>query len=167
MKQRVVGAIALACQPRLLIADEPTTSLDVTIQAQYLDLLKDLQRESGMAMVFITHDFGVVAKMCDRVCVLYAGQIVESAPVRTLLQRPSHWYTRALLDSVPQLHTKAERLISIAGAPPRVDARPPGCRFAPRCTHAQARCHSESPRPQALDGEHTVSCWYPRDVASP
>jgi oligopeptide/dipeptide ABC transporter ATP-binding protein len=167
MKQRVVGAIALACQPRLLIADEPTTSLDVTIQAQYLDLLKDLQRESGMAMVFITHDFGVVAKMCDRVCVLYAGQIVESAPVRTIFHRPAHWYTRALLDSVPQLHTKAERLISIAGTPPRVDARPTGCRFAPRCSNAQPRCHSETPPMQVLAAEHTVSCWYPREVATP
>jgi oligopeptide/dipeptide ABC transporter ATP-binding protein len=167
MKQRVVGAIALACEPRLLIADEPTTSLDVTIQAQYLDLLKDLQRESGMAMLFITHDFGVVAKMCDRVCVLYAGQIVESAPVRTLFQHPAHWYTRALLDSVPQLQTKVERLISIAGTPPRVDARPTGCRFAPRCANAQTRCHNEMPPVQAIGSEHTVSCWYPREEAAP
>jgi oligopeptide/dipeptide ABC transporter ATP-binding protein len=167
MKQRVVGAIALACEPRLLIADEPTTSLDVTIQAQYLDLLKDLQRASGMAMVFITHDFGVVAKMCDRVCVLYAGQIVECAPVRTIFQRPAHWYTRALLDSVPQLSTKAERLISIAGTPPRVDSRPLGCRFAPRCANAQTRCHSEMPTAQTVATEHSVSCWYPREVAAP
>jgi oligopeptide/dipeptide ABC transporter ATP-binding protein len=162
MKQRVVGAIALACEPRLLIADEPTTSLDVTIQAQYLDLLKDLQRESNMAMVFITHDFGVVARMCDRVCVLYAGQIVESAPVQTLFKNPAHWYTRALLDSVPQLHHKAERLISIAGTPPKVDARPSGCRFAPRCPNVQARCHTEAPPMQAVAEGHTALCWYPR-----
>jgi oligopeptide/dipeptide ABC transporter ATP-binding protein len=167
MKQRVVGAIALACEPRLLIADEPTTSLDVTIQAQYLELLKDLQRESGMAMVFITHDFGVVAKMCDRVCVLYAGQIVEIGPVRTIFERPAHWYTRALLDSVPQLQTKAERLISIDGTPPIADARPTGCRFAPRCAHAQARCHSEAPPTQAIAPGHTALCWYPRGAVVP
>jgi oligopeptide/dipeptide ABC transporter ATP-binding protein len=162
MKQRVVGAIALACEPRLLIADEPTTSLDVTIQAQYLNLLKDLQRESGMAMMFISHDFGVVAKMCDRVCVLYAGQIVETAPVRTIFQRPAHWYTRALLDSVPQLHAKAERLISIAGTPPKADARPSGCRFAPRCPNVQARCRTEAPPMQAVASDHSALCWYPR-----
>ena len=162
MKQRVVGAIALACEPRLLIADEPTTSLDVTLQAQYLDLLKDLQRESGMAMVFITHDFGVVAKMCDRVCVLYAGQIVETAPVRTIFKQPAHWYTRALLDSVPQLHRRAERLISIAGAPPRTDERPTGCRFAPRCPNVQTRCRSEAPPQQVIGPGHTALCWYPR-----
>lgn len=161
MKQRVVGAIALACEPRLLIADEPTTSLDVTIQAQYLNLLQELQRESGMAMVFITHDFGVVAKMCDRVCVLYAGQIVESAPVRVIFDKPAHWYTRALLNSVPQLQTKAERLISIAGAPPKAEERPAGCRFAPRCPHAQPRCHVEAPPMQSIDTTRSARCWYP------
>jgi len=166
MKQRVVGAIALACQPRLLIADEPTTSLDVTIQAQYLDLLKDIQRESGMSMVFITHDFGVVARMCDRVCVLYAGQIVESAPVRTIFKNPAHWYTRALLDSVPQLHTKAERLISIAGTPPQADSRSRGCRFASRCTNAQARCLIEPPPLQEIAANHSALCWYPRESAT-
>jgi len=162
MKQRVVGAIALACEPRLLIADEPTTSLDVTLQAQYLELLKDLQRESGMSMVFITHDFGVVAKMCDRVCVLYAGQIVETAPARSIFNQPAHWYTRALLDSVPQLNARAERLISIAGSPPKADERPSGCRFAPRCPNAQARCHAEAPTQQTLGAGHSVLCWYPR-----
>ncbi len=162
MKQRVVGAIALACEPRLLIADEPTTSLDVTLQAQYLDLLKDLQRDAGMAMIFITHDFGVVAKMCDRVCVLYAGQIVESAAVRDIFRAPAHWYTKALLDSIPRLHTKTERLISIAGSPPKVDERPNGCRFASRCPQAQAKCHDNTPPVQSLGDGHVARCWYPR-----
>jgi oligopeptide/dipeptide ABC transporter ATP-binding protein len=162
MKQRVVGAIALACEPKLLIADEPTTSLDVTIQAQYLDLLKDLQNEMRMAMMFITHDFGVVAKMCDRVCVLYAGQIVETAPVRQLFRRPAHWYTQALISSVPRLRTKTERLISIAGSPPQPTERSLGCRFAPRCPNAQARCHNEAPTSKEIGPGHSVACWYPR-----
>jgi oligopeptide/dipeptide ABC transporter ATP-binding protein len=163
MKQRVVGAIALACEPRLLIADEPTTSLDVTIQAQYLDLLKDLQRELGMAMIFITHDFGVVAKMCDRVCVLYAGQVVETAPVKTIFKNSAHWYSSALIQSVPQLGAKTERLISIAGSPPKIDERSSGCRFSPRCPNAQARCHAESPPLKEIAPGHTASCWYPRE----
>lgn len=162
MKQRVVGAIALACEPRLLIADEPTTSLDVTVQAQYLDLLKDLQRESGMAMVFVTHDFGVVAKMCDRVCVLYAGQIVETASVDDIFRRPAHWYTQALLNSIPKLHSKAERLISIAGSPPTVEQRPAGCRFAPRCPQAKEKCLQEMPTLHALSPNHSALCWYPK-----
>lgn len=166
MKQRVVGAIALACEPRLLIADEPTTSLDVTIQAQYLDLLKELQRELGMSMVFITHDFGVVAKMCDRVCVLYAGRIVETAPVKTIFRNPAHWYSAALISSVPHLNIKAERLISIAGTPPKIDERSSGCRFSPRCPRAQARCHTESPPLLELAPGHTVSCWYPREASN-
>jgi oligopeptide/dipeptide ABC transporter ATP-binding protein len=166
MKQRVVGAIALACEPRLLIADEPTTSLDVTIQSQYLDLLKDLQRELGMAMVFVTHDFGVVAKMCDRVCVMYAGHIVETAPVKTIFRKPAHWYSSALIQSVPQLGTKAERLISIAGSPPKIDERPHGCRFSPRCPNAQARCHAEPPPLKEIAPGHTALCWYPRESMS-
>jgi oligopeptide/dipeptide ABC transporter ATP-binding protein len=162
MKQRVVGAIALAGRPKLLIADEPTTSLDVTIQAQYLNLLKELQSELGMAMVFITHDFGVVAAMCDRVCVMYAGQIVETVSVRDLFARAAHWYTVALIDSVPKLNAKAERLVSISGSPPRLAERAAGCRFAPRCPHAQAKCTAETPMPRALSEGHTVVCWYPR-----
>jgi oligopeptide/dipeptide ABC transporter ATP-binding protein len=136
--------------------------LDVTVQAQYLDLLKDLQRESGMAMVFITHDFGVVAKMCDRVCVLYAGEIVETAPVSEIFHRPAHWYTQALLNSIPKLHSKAERLISISGTPPKVDERPQGCRFAPRCPQAQQKCRSEKPTTQGVGSNHSVLCWYPK-----
>ena len=162
MKQRVVGAIAVACRPRLLIADEPTTSLDVTIQAQYLKLLKDLQREFGMAMLFITHDFGVVAKMCDRVCVLYAGQIIETASVREIFHAPAHWYTAALIGGIPKLGLKMARLISIPGAPPRLENMPHGCRFAPRCPNAKERCHQESPPTSALSTTHQLRCWYPR-----
>lgn len=161
MKQRVVGAISIACQPRLLIADEPTTSLDVTIQAQYLELLKELQREFGMALIFITHDFGIVAHMCDRVAVMYAGQIVESAPVRDIFDRPAHPYTAALLNAVPKLENKMERLSAIPGQPPRLDQLPVGCRFAPRCAHANEKCTSQEPPLVAADGNHSVKCWYP------
>jgi peptide/nickel transport system ATP-binding protein len=164
MKQRVVGAIALACRPRLLIADEPTTSLDVTLQAQYLSLLKSLQRDSGMSMLFITHDFGVVARMCSRVCVMYAGQIVEMADVRTLFRAPVHWYTAALIGSVPKLGRKIERLTAIAGAPPRMDAMPQGCRFASRCPNVQARCRAEAPPMTEIALGHEARCWYPRNV---
>ena len=160
MRQRVVGAIALTRAPRLLIADEPTTSLDVTIQYQFLELLKDLQKRAGMAMLFITHDFGVVAKMCDGVVVMYAGQIVEEGPVRDIFRRPRHWYTRALLDSVPTVDAAPDRLPTIPGSPPTVAARPPGCRFHPRCANAQARCRVEMP-PLGSAGDHAVRCWFP------
>src|SRR4030042_1353218 len=120
MKQRVVGAIGISCQPRLLIADEPTTSLDVTIQAQYLDLLKEIQSQFSLALIFITHDFGIVAHMCDRVAVMYAGQIVESAPVRDIFNRPAHFYTASLLKAVPKIETKMDKLLSISGQPPRL-----------------------------------------------
>jgi oligopeptide/dipeptide ABC transporter ATP-binding protein len=162
MKQRVVGAVAIACQPKLLIADEPTTSLDVTIQAQYLDLLKSLQRDSNMAMLFVTHDFGVVARMCDRVAVMYAGQIVETAPVRELFHKPAHWYTVALIGGMPKLGRKIERLISIPGSPPRLDSMPTGCRFAPRCQNAQAQCREAVPPITQVNNEHTVQCWFPK-----
>jgi oligopeptide/dipeptide ABC transporter ATP-binding protein len=162
MKQRVVGAIALACQPRLLIADEPTTSLDVTIQAQYLALLKELQRELKMAMIFITHDFGVVAAMCDRVCVLYAGQIIETGPVSTILSKPAHWYTAALVASVPRLNSKAERLVSISGSPPSVHERSGGCRFAERCPRVESKCSERAPPSMDVGLNHTAACWFPR-----
>jgi len=162
MKQRVVGAVAIACQPKLLIADEPTTSLDVTIQAQYLNLLKDLQRESNMAMMFVTHDFGVVARICDRVCVMYAGQIVETAPVRELFNNPAHWYTAALIGGVPKLGRRTERLVSIPGAPPRLENMPTGCRFAPRCANARARCREATPPVTHIDAAHEVRCWFPK-----
>lgn len=160
MKQRVVGAISISCRPRLLIADEPTTSLDVTIQAQYLELLKDLQREFGMSLIFITHDFGIVAHMCDRVAVMYAGQIVESAPVNVIFDRPAHPYTAALLNAVPKLEAMLERLVSIPGQPPRVEHLPAGCRFAPRCSRADDQCAQAEPPVQVVDSEHTVRCWH-------
>jgi oligopeptide/dipeptide ABC transporter ATP-binding protein len=160
MKQRVVGAISISCQPRLLIADEPTTSLDVTIQAQYLELLKDIQRELGVSLIFITHDFGIVANMCDRVAVMYAGQIVESAPVRDIFYRPAHHYTASLLKAVPKLETKVDRLTSIPGQPPRLDRLPAGCRFAPRCSRADDKCVQDEPPLLAMDDNHSVKCWY-------
>ncbi len=160
MKQRVVGAISISCRPRLLIADEPTTSLDVTIQAQYLELLKDIQRELGMALIFITHDFGIVANMCDRVAVMYAGQIVESAPVRNIFHRPAHHYTAALLRAVPKLETKVDRLTAIPGQPPRLDRIPAGCRFSPRCPAADGQCAQQEPPRVALEANHTVKCWH-------
>jgi len=162
MKQRVVGAVAIASQPKLLIADEPTTSLDVTIQAQYLNLLKELQRESNMAMLFVTHDFGVVARMCNRVCVMYAGQIVETALVRDLFKRAAHWYTAALIGGIPKLGRNSERLASIQGSPPRPEEMPTGCRFAPRCPNVQARCREQSPPVVKIDHAHEVRCWFPR-----
>ena len=145
MRQRVVGAIALSCRPRLLIADEPTTALDVTIQAQYLALLKDLQRETGVAMILITHDFGIVAKMCDRVAVMYAGRIVETADVRTLFAQPAHPYTRALLDALPSMEHRTARLKVIDGQPPDLRSPPAGCRFAARCGLVTAACLAEYP----------------------
>ena len=164
MRQRVVGAIALSQTPRLLIADEPTTALDVTIQYQFLELLKFLQQRSGMAMLFITHDFGVVARMCDRVAVMYAGQIVEQGPVRDIFHRPSHWYTRALLDSVPRVTSELRRLPTVAGSPPPAGARPVGCRFHPRCANAQEQCRTEPPNLQVRPG-HLVRCWSPMGAA--
>ena len=138
MKQRVVGAIAMSGHPEVLIADEPTTALDVTIQLQYLKLLKRLQQESNMAILFITHDFGVVARMCDRVAVMYAGRIVECGPVRQVFEHPSHPYTQALIASVPQLSGTIGRLATIDGQPPSMLDLPVGCRFAPRCAYADA-----------------------------
>jgi oligopeptide/dipeptide ABC transporter ATP-binding protein len=161
MKQRVVGAISISCRPRLLIADEPTTSLDVTIQAQYLELLRNLQRELGMSLIFITHDFGIVANMCDRVSVMYAGQIVENAPVRDIFYRPAHHYTASLLKAVPKLEAKIDKLISIPGQPPRLDRVPDGCRFAPRCERSQDKCQQDEPPLAPLEEGRDVKCWYP------
>ena len=138
MKQRVVGAIAIACEPKVIIADEPTTSLDVTIQAQYLRLLREIQEETNLSLIFITHDFGIVAKMCDRVVVMYAGRHVESGPVREIFNHPSHPYTQALLRSVPRMEEDVERLYSIEGQPPALWDLPEGCRFAPRCVRRRA-----------------------------
>ena len=159
MKQRVVGAIAASLTPVVLIADEPTTALDVTIQAQYLRLLKDLQSELGFAIIFITHDFGIVARMCDRVAVMYAGRIVETGAARDVLGHPSHPYTQALIDSIPKLDQQVERLTSIEGQPPPLNDLPIGCRFAPRCDHVQDRCVAEYPSFFNVGEEHSAACW--------
>lgn len=158
MRQRVAGAIALACQPSLLIADEPTTSLDVTIQAQFLALLKEIQRQSGMSMIFVTHDFGVVAKMCDRVAVMYAGKIVETADTREIFNNPRHPYTQALLACLPRLEGPVKTLVNIEGQPPDLSALPTGCRFAPRCPRAIDVCQ-RYPEERAVGKDHLVSCW--------
>jgi oligopeptide/dipeptide ABC transporter ATP-binding protein len=159
MRQRVMIAMALACQPALLVADEPTTALDVTIQAQILDLLKDLQQRLGMALLIITHDLGVIAEQVDEVIVMYAGQIVESAPVRALFDDPQHPYTIGLLGSIPRLDEERERLATIEGMVPSPAQQPAGCRFAPRCPFADARCHAEPPPLRGLGDSHQVACW--------
>jgi len=160
MRQRIVGAIAQAGGPRLIIADEPTTNLDVTIQLQYLNLLKDLQRASGVALIFVTHNLGIVAKMCDRVGVMYAGKIVEMQSVRGLFYHARHPYTKALLDSVPKLGVR-QPLYGIPGQPPDLAALPAGCAFHPRCARAVERCRVEEPSQQSLDGDGSVRCWMP------
>jgi len=159
MRQRVVGAIGISCQPLVLIADEPTTSLDVTIQAQYLKLLRDLQQESGMSLIFITHDFGIVAKMCDRVAVMYAGKIVEVGTVRDIFNKPSHPYTEALLASVPKMEEDVDRLYAIEGQPPLLHDLPVGCSFADRCPYVMDRCREEYPPEFPVDEGHYSACW--------
>ncbi len=163
-RQRVMMAIALACSPKLLIADEPTTALDVTVQAQILSLLRDLQHELGMAMLFITHDLGVVANVADRVAVIYCGRIVEYGPVADIFRRPSHPYTRGLLDCIPNAARPGEELASISGQLPAPGEVLAPCRFAPRCTLADAHCRSVPP-PEAVVGEsHFARCHYPIDT---
>jgi oligopeptide/dipeptide ABC transporter ATP-binding protein len=159
MRQRIVGAIGISCEPRLLIADEPTTSLDVTIQAQYLNLLKDIQQQSRLAMIFITHNIGIVAKMCDDVGVMYAGKLVERAPVRTIFNHPAHPYTEALLHAVPSLSDRSERLWSIEGQPPDLANPPAGCPFNPRCPKAEDRCRREVPPEFQVGENHYTRCW--------
>jgi oligopeptide/dipeptide ABC transporter ATP-binding protein len=159
MRQRIVGAIGISCEPRLLIADEPTTSLDLTIQAQYLNLLRELQRAHGIALIFITHNLGIVAKMCDRLAVMYAGRVVESGPVREIFDAPAHPYTRALLGSIPRMGNSRQRLTAIDGQPPDLAALPPGCAFAPRCLDAIERCRAAPPPDLAVGDGRTVRCW--------
>ena len=163
MRQRVMIAIALACAPRLVMADEPTTGLDVTVQAQILDLLADLQRERHMAVILVTHDLGVVANRADDIVVMYAGRIVEQAPTRTLFHDTHMPYTRALMDSIPRLADRSGvRLNAIAGRPPDLIHPPQGCRFAPRCPYVQDKCReSEPPLRTAGSAEHLFACWYP------
>ncbi|MBA7576771.1 Oligopeptide transport ATP-binding protein OppD [subsurface metagenome] len=159
MRQRVVGAIAMSCHPRLLIADEPTTALDSTIQAQYLTLFKDVQKKTNVAIIFITHDFGVVASMCHRVAVMYAGKILETATTREIFKTPKHPYTSALMQSVPRLDQKGGRLYSIEGQPPSLMDLPPGCRFFARCPVAEDICRQEEPAEVEIGKGHFVSCW--------
>jgi oligopeptide/dipeptide ABC transporter ATP-binding protein len=159
MRQRVVGAIGISCEPQLLIADEPTTSLDVTIQAQYLDLLRDIQRERRLAMIFITHNLGIVARMCDTVAVMYAGRMVEAGPVRRIFNDPAHPYTRALIESIPRLGENMDRLTAIDGQPPDLAALPAGCSFAPRCGHVMDRCRAEVPPSLPVAAGHVAGCW--------
>jgi peptide/nickel transport system ATP-binding protein len=156
--QRVMIAIALAGRPELLVADEPTTALDVTIQAQILDLLAALRRETGMALVLISHDLGVVAETCERVAVMYAGRIVEEAPVERLFAAPSHPYTRGLLGALPPMAGPRRRLAAIPGGVPEPWAMPPGCPFAPRCAHRNADCDEAVPRAVALAPDHRAAC---------
>src|SRR5947207_1491789 len=159
MRQRIVGAIAISCEPRVLIADEPTTSLDVTIQAQYLKLLRDLQREHGLALIFITHNLGIVARMCDRLAVMYAGRVVEHGPVSRIFNRPSHPYTKALLGSIPRMTDNRRQLTAIDGQPPDLSSLPAGCSFASRCPAAFARCRAAAPPEFAVDDGRTARCW--------
>lgn len=164
MRQRVVSAIGLAQEPKLIICDEPTTALDATIQYQFLELLRALQKAHGMAMLFVTHDFGVVAKICDRVAVMYAGRIVETGPVREIFRNPRHPYTRALLAAVPSTAHAPDRLPVIEGAPPSVGNRPEGCAFHPRCPLAIDKCRMVPPTETLAPG-HTAACWRAREEA--
>lgn len=159
MRQRVMIAMAMACNPDLLIADEPTTALDVTIQAQILDLMRQLNQESGTAILLITHDLGVVAEMCHRVVVMYAGNVVEEGDVRTILKHPKHPYTVGLLHSIPKLGESKDRLYSIPGNVPIPGSLAAGCRFAPRCEHATDKCRAEMPELKEVGANHYARCW--------
>jgi len=159
MRQRVSVAMGVGCNPQLLIADEPTTALDVTIQAQLLKLLEQIQQEYEMAIILITHNLGIVARLCDRVCVMYAGRIVEEGSVRRIFKEPSHPYTRALMDSVPRLGFKEKKLYSIEGQPPNLLYLPTGCSFWPRCTFADDKCQRDFPPITTIENQDYVRCW--------
>jgi oligopeptide/dipeptide ABC transporter ATP-binding protein len=161
MRQRVLIALALAGQPALLCADEPTTALDVLVQAQILDLLAALRRGLGLSILLVSHDLGVVAELCDRVVVLYGGVVAEAGPVAEVLRRPRHPYTRELLRAFPDPARAAARLASIPGSPPLLSPPPPGCRFTPRCAYATDRCRRERPELQELGPGHALSCHHP------
>lgn len=166
MRQRVMIAMALCCNPELLIADEPTTALDVTIQAQILELLDRLQRELGMAVLMITHDLGVIAEVADRVAVMYAGKIVETGTVDEIFANPQHPYTRGLLESIPTLNEEKGRLSVIPGTVPDATRFPAGCRFAPRCSLAEDVCEADDPRLEPTSGGRFVACWMVEDYPS-
>jgi len=160
--QRVMIALALACEPRLLIADEPTTALDVTVQAQIIVLLRELAADTGLSVLFITHDLGVVASLCDRVCVMYAGSVMEEGAVRDMFARPAHPYTRKLLDTVPRLGTGRHEFVAIPGQVPDLSQPPPGCPFHPRCDIATETCRRQQPAPQRIGSGHLAACHYPQ-----
>jgi oligopeptide/dipeptide ABC transporter ATP-binding protein len=159
MRQRIVGAIALSCRPELLIADEPTTSLDVTIQAQFLQLLRRLRSDIGLSMILITHDLTVVAAICDRVAVMYAGRLIETATTRQIFESPKHPYTIGLLRSIPDMEKREERLESIPGQPPDLRSLGPGCPFAPRCSSVMNICREKYPPTKVFADDHSVDCW--------
>lgn len=159
MRQRVVIALALAAEPALVVADEPTTALDVSIQAQIVQLLKRLCREHGTAVLLVTHDMGVIAETADRVAVLYAGRLVELGPVEAVIRRPLHPYTQGLMGAIPRIGARKGRLVQIDGAMPRLDAIPPGCAFHPRCPHAFERCRIERPALVGVGPAHRAACW--------
>jgi oligopeptide/dipeptide ABC transporter ATP-binding protein len=160
MRQRVMIAMALSCRPKLLIADEPTTAIDVTIQAQLLELMKTMTREAGTALLIITHNLGVIARYADRVNVMYAGRIVEKGNSRDIYEHPQHPYTVGLLNSVPRLDQAVKkRLVPIEGSPPDLGNLPQGCSFAPRCNYVMARCREEIPFLSPVSGEHVAACW--------
>ncbi len=159
MRQRIMIAMAISCNPQLLIADEPTTALDVTIQAQILDLMKQLQKKENMSMLLITHDLGVVAEMCDRVVVMYAGKVVEEADVFDLFESPRHPYTKGLIGSIPKLGQKRDKLDSIKGNVPDPSNLPKGCKFAPRCNDAMPICFEEEPPDMTLENSRSCRCW--------
>jgi len=164
MRQRVMIAIAVIAKPHILIADEPTTALDVTIQAQILELLKGIQRESNMSIIFITHDFSIVSNFCDRVLVMYAGEIIEMATVDQLFKSPKHPYTKRLLRSIPRLDTPiGNALYSIQGSPPDLSVAIPGCKFAARCPHSEKKCRSCKPTNFKIEEGHYASCWLHKD----
>jgi len=166
MRQRVVIAMALACEPSVVIADEPTTALDVTIQAQILELMQSLQRDMGLAIILITHDLGVIAETCNDVVVMYAGRVAESGPVKDIFDRPSHPYTRGLLDSIPVLENpRKTRLRVIEGMVPGLSDLPPGCRFQNRCSFRVDRCATQPPLEAAEPG-HETACWRWRELPS-
>lgn len=167
MRQRVMIAIALACSPQVLIADEPTTALDVTIQAQIIEIVKELRDRLGTAVIWITHDLGVIASLADRVVVMYGGQIVEEGPVHELYGAPQHPYTRALLGSVPRLDQKGASLTNIKGSPPALYAEPTSCAFAPRCEFAYERCREENPSLSPISPTHQAACWWDMEKGEP